>query len=77
MGFAQSDYSGMGHIQPEEMANASEAFLTGTAVEVTPISEIGPYKFTPGQLSQTLMGAYDEEVRRTDDRTALISTSAA
>ena len=64
-------------IQPDEMANASEAFLTGTAVEVTPISEIGPYKFTPGQLSQTLMGAYDEEVRRVDDRTALISTSAA
>jgi len=65
------------HIQPEEMANATEAFLTGTAVEVTPISEIGPYKFTPGQMSQTLMGAYDHEVRRTDNRTALVSTSAA
>ena len=65
------------HIQPEEMANATEAFLTGTAVEVTPISEIGPYKFTPGQISQTLMGAYDAEVRRTRDRAALVSTSAA
>ncbi|MDJ0684372.1 MAG: branched-chain amino acid aminotransferase [Alphaproteobacteria bacterium] len=65
------------HIEPHEMAQASEAFLTGTAVEVTPISEIGDYRFTPGQLSQTLMGAYDAEVRRSDDLTALISTSAA
>lgn len=65
------------HIEPHEMAQASEAFLTGTAVEVTPISEIGEYRFTPGQLTQTLMGAYDAEVRRPDARAALVSTSAA
>ena len=36
-------------IMPEEMADFEECFLTGTAAEVTPVSEIGEYKFTPGQ----------------------------
>ena len=51
-------------IMPEELARASEVFLTGTAVEVTPVSEIGDYKFTPGALTKTLMEDYDAEVRR-------------
>ena len=51
-------------IMPEELAGASEVFLTGTAVEVTPVSEIGEYKFTPGALTRTLMEDYDAEVRR-------------
>jgi len=51
-------------IMPEELAQASEVFLTGTAVEVTPISEIGEYIFTPGELTRTLMEDYDAEVRR-------------
>jgi branched-chain amino acid aminotransferase len=51
-------------IMPEELAQASEVFLTGTAVEVTPVSEIGEYKFTPGALTKTLMEDYDAEVRR-------------
>ena len=37
---------------------------TGTAVEVTPVSEIGEYKFTPGEITKTLMEDYDAEVRR-------------
>ncbi|WP_339776515.1 branched-chain amino acid aminotransferase [uncultured Thalassospira sp.] len=45
-------------ILPEEMAEFEECFLTGTAAEVTPVSEIGPYKFTPGQISKTLMEDY-------------------
>lgn len=65
------------HIMPEEMAKATEAFLCGTAVEVTPIREIGPYSFTPGEVCRSLMEAYDAEVRRTNDKTALVSTSAA
>jgi branched-chain amino acid aminotransferase len=36
------------HIRPEELATFSECFLTGTAAEVTPVSEIGEYRFTPG-----------------------------
>ena len=51
------------HILPEELATFSEAFLCGTGAEVTPISEIGPYKFTPAKISQTLMEDYAAEVR--------------
>lgn len=51
------------HILPEEMANASEVFLTGTAVEVTPVASIGDYSFNPGGTCKTLMEAYDREVR--------------
>ena len=65
------------HIMPEEMAKASEAFLTGTAVEVTPVASIGEYNFNPGRACQILMKAYDREVRRGSDKAALISGSAA
>lgn len=51
------------HILPEELSTFSEAFLCGTGAEVTPISEIGPYKFTPAKISQTLMEDYAAEVR--------------
>jgi branched-chain amino acid aminotransferase len=50
-------------IQPEEMAGFDECFLTGTAAEVTPVSEIGPYKFTPGKICQTLLGEFDQATR--------------
>ncbi|HVY21577.1 MAG TPA: branched-chain amino acid aminotransferase [Bauldia sp.] len=49
-------------IMPEEMATFSEAFLCGTAAEVTPVSEIGQYRFTPGQISKTLMEDYSAAV---------------
>lgn len=45
-------------ILPEEMQGFSECFITGTAAEVTPVSEIGPYRFTPGQISAALMQDY-------------------
>ena len=51
-------------IVPEELADTSEVFLTGTAVEVTPVSEIGPYRFTPGDITRDLMMAYDALVKR-------------
>ena len=51
------------HIKPEEMSDFSECFLTGSAAEVTPVSEIGPYRFKPGPLTETLMNAYADEVR--------------
>jgi branched-chain amino acid aminotransferase len=52
------------HIEPQELEGFSESFLTGTAAEVTPVSEIGPYRFTPGEISKTLMHDYAEDVRR-------------
>jgi len=51
------------HIMPEELAQFSECFITGSAAEVTPVSEIGPYRFKPGKLTETLMNAYADEVR--------------
>lgn len=52
------------HIQPAEMEGFSECFLAGTAAEVTPVSEIGPYKFTPAAITETLMHDYMEDVHR-------------
>ena len=51
------------HIKPEEMSEFSECFLTGSAAEVTPVSEIGDYRFKPGKLTEMLMNAYADEVR--------------
>ncbi len=50
-------------ILPEEMSGFSECFLTGTAAEVTPVSEIGHYRFTPGEISRTLMEDYTAAVQ--------------
>jgi branched-chain amino acid aminotransferase len=49
-------------IMPEEMADASECFLTGTAAEVTPVGSIAEYSFTPGDISRQLMEDYDKKV---------------
>ncbi|NQY82566.1 MAG: branched-chain amino acid aminotransferase [Alphaproteobacteria bacterium] len=51
------------HIAYEELTQAVEVFLTGTAVEITPIREIDGYTFTPGELSKTMIKAYDNAVR--------------
>lgn len=51
-------------IMPEEMAGFEECFLTGTAAEVTPVSEIGPYKFTPARICQQLLADFDAATRR-------------
>ncbi len=50
-------------IMPEEMEGFEQCFLTGTAAEVTPVSEIGPYRFEVGEITKTLMNDYMEEVR--------------
>lgn len=50
-------------ILPEEMADFEQCFLTGSAAEVTPISEIGDYRFTVGEITQTLMEDYSATVR--------------
>lgn len=50
------------HIKPEELSDFEECFLTGTAAEVTPVAEVGEYRFTPGKACQTLIEAYSAEV---------------
>src|SRR5205085_2006110 len=42
-------------IMPEELSGFTECFITGTAAEVTPVSEIGEHKFKPGKISETLL----------------------
>ena len=59
-------------IMPEEMAQATEAFLVGTAAEVTPVRQIGPYGFTPGHITQTLLGDYEQLVRMSPGEVAKV-----
>jgi len=49
-------------IMPEEMAEFEECFITGSAAEVTPVSEIGPYKFAPGKISELMISDYENAV---------------
>ncbi|HLN24912.1 MAG TPA: branched-chain amino acid aminotransferase [Patescibacteria group bacterium] len=53
------------HIEVAELAKAQEVFLTGTAAEVTPVGEIGEYRFTPGAVTAALIADYDALVGRT------------
>ncbi|GJL88758.1 MAG: branched-chain amino acid aminotransferase [Minwuia thermotolerans] len=57
-------------IMPEELADFEECFLTGTAAEVTPVREIGPYAFTPGGICEALIADYDAVVRRKNSKEA-------
>jgi branched-chain amino acid aminotransferase len=50
-------------ILPAELESFNECFITGTAAEVTPVSEIGPYRFQPGNMTATLMEDYAAEVQ--------------
>jgi branched-chain amino acid aminotransferase len=50
-------------IMPDEMSSFTECFITGSAAEVTPVGEIGPYKFTPGNITAALIDDYSAEVR--------------
>jgi branched-chain amino acid aminotransferase len=50
-------------IMPEELEGFEQCFLTGTAAEVTPVSEIGPYSFEVGAIARTLMEDYSAEVQ--------------
>ena len=50
------------HMQPEDMAQAAECFLTGTAAEVTPVRQIAGYHFTPGKTTRALVDAYAQLV---------------
>ena len=50
-------------IMPAEMEGFEQCFITGTAAEVTPVSEIGPYSFEVGEITRTLMDDYMTEVQ--------------
>ncbi|MBI4724546.1 MAG: branched-chain amino acid aminotransferase [Rhodomicrobium sp.] len=50
-------------IQPEELSGFEQCFLTGSAAEVTPVSEIGQYRFSVGEITKTLMEDYSDFAR--------------
>ena len=50
-------------IMPEELGSFSECFITGTAAEVTPVSEIGEHRYKPGKITETLLNDYMEVVK--------------
>jgi branched-chain amino acid aminotransferase len=50
-------------IMPDELGQAQEVFLTGTAAEVTPVREIGPYKFTPGRICKQMVEDFEKATR--------------
>ncbi|WP_283643599.1 branched-chain amino acid aminotransferase [Marinovum algicola] len=51
------------HIMPEEMEGFEQCWLTGTAAEVTPVSQIGDYAFEVGALTREMSDAYEKLVR--------------
>jgi branched-chain amino acid aminotransferase len=52
-------------IWPEEFKTTDEVFITGTAAEVTPVAEIGEYKFKPGKITKLMMEDFDALIGRT------------
>lgn len=50
-------------IKPEELLEADEIFLTGTAAEVTAVGKIDDTNFTVGPVTRTLRDAYEALVR--------------
>ena len=51
-------------IKPEELSKYEGCFLTGTAAEVTPVSQIDKYKFTVCNVIKDLSESYQALVRR-------------
>ena len=50
-------------ILPDELSNFSECFITGTAAEITAVSEIAHWRFTPGAITLQLADDYTAEVQ--------------
>ncbi|MGD9784077.1 MAG: branched-chain amino acid aminotransferase [Hyphomicrobiaceae bacterium] len=50
-------------IMPEELASFSECFLTGTAAEVTPVSELGDARYQPADVCHALVADYSALVQ--------------
>lgn len=51
------------HIEPGEMEGFEQCWLTGTAAEVTPVGQIGDYRFEVGALTRMIADDYEKLVR--------------
>ena len=54
------------HVQPEELKNAHEIFVTGTAAEVTPVGKIDDLEYEVGEITKILRGDYEKLVGRSE-----------
>lgn len=57
-------------IMPEELANVTQVFLSGTAAEVTPVGAIDEHTYTVGDITKTLRADYEKLVGRADAEAA-------
>ena len=48
------------HIKPDELENAVECFVTGTAAEITRVAEIDEYKFPENKIIKILQAEFDK-----------------
>ena len=48
---------------PEELEGFEQCWLTGTAAEVTPVGQIGDYRFEVGTLARDMVEGYEARVR--------------
>ena len=55
-------------IMPDELDQPTEVFLTGTAAEVTPVGVIDGHAYTPGEITTTLLEAYEAVVGKTPEK---------
>jgi len=46
------------HIRPEELAQASEVFITGTAIEIMPVRRIQQSDFAPARVCRLMIEEY-------------------
>jgi len=51
------------HMDPGEMEEMQQCWLTGTAAEVTPVGQIGDYNFEVGELTRNIAEDYEALVR--------------
>jgi len=58
------------HIEPEELSQAEEIFVTGTAAEVTPLGRIDVMHFSVGPITKILLAHYEALVGRPDQETS-------
>jgi branched-chain amino acid aminotransferase len=57
-------------IMPDELMQAREIFLTGTAAEVTPVGQIDELRFTPGEITRTLILDYRQATGQRQEHAA-------
>ena len=50
------------HFKIQFLEDCSEVFLTGTAVEITPVSSIDNYKFSDRKITKLLIDEFNKEV---------------